>query len=69
MVYCRICDRQILFKDADNHYNRHFQHLQDYLTDFIRVKNNIRIAENNILETTDNDNDVEKILNKMEVVI
>jgi len=59
MVYCRICDRQILFKDADNHYNRHFQHLQDYLTDFIRVKNNIRIAENNILETQYNNNDLD----------
>ena len=37
----------------------HFHDLQDYLTDFIRVKNNIRIAENNILETQYNNNDID----------
>ena len=40
-IYCRICDRQVPYKDAQYHYNYHAKHLTDFQKDFDRVKANI----------------------------
>ncbi len=59
-VYCRLCDRRVAFKDAEYHYNHHVRHLQDFLTEYKRIKTNIRdIQINNVQENVLQDNPVE----------
>lgn len=59
-VYCRICDRRVAFRDAEYHYNYHVKHLQDYKTEYIKIKANISAIQlNNVEENVVQDNSVE----------
>ena len=56
-VYCRICDRRLAFRDAEYHYNNHVRHLQDFLTEYKRIKANITAIQiNNVQENVENNN-------------
>mgnify|MGYP004339180175 FL=1 len=57
-VYCRICDRRVAFRDAEYHYNHHVKHLQDYLTEYKKIKSTITAIEiNNVQENVENNNE------------
>ena len=56
-VYCRICDRHIALPATEYHYNNHVRHLQDFLTEYKRIKANITAIQiNNVQENVENNN-------------
>ena len=44
-VYCRLCDRRVAYRDAEYHYNCHIKHIQDFRSEYSRVKHNIERAQ------------------------